>query len=56
MSSYSSLLSVSGGSLGVEKGCSESGEGCITLDVHERACPPGRVGSPSPLGRVGAVK
>ena len=43
MSSYSSLLSASGGSFVVEKGCSESGEGCVTIEVHERVGPPGRV-------------
>ena len=53
MSSYSSLLSASGWAFGVEKGCSESGEGCITLEVLERVSPPGRFDSP---GRRGAVK
>ena len=53
MSSYSSLLSASGKAFGVERGCSESGENCIPLEVHERVDPPGRVG---PTGRVGSIK
>ena len=53
MSSYSSLLSASGGSFVVEKGCSESGEMCIPFEVHERVSPLERVGSRAP-GRVGS--
>ena len=56
MSSYSSLLSASGGSFGVEKGCSESGEMCIPFEVHEIVCPPGRSDPPGRVdspGRVG---
>ena len=59
MSSYSSLLSASGGPFGVEKGCSESGEMCIPFEVHEIVCPPGRSDPPGRVdssGRVDPIK